>query len=73
MIVYSVIICTCKIVFCKLYKFHIICVCVLDTQSCLTLVDPMDGSLPGSSVHGILQAGGTGVGCHFLLHHIIYA
>ena len=26
------------------------------TQSCLTLCDPMDCSLPGSSVHGILQA-----------------
>ena len=26
------------------------------TQSCLTLRDPMDCSLPGSSVHGILQA-----------------
>ena len=25
-------------------------------QSCLTLCDPMDHSLPGSSVHGILQA-----------------
>ena len=25
-------------------------------QSCLTLHDPMDCSLPGSSVHGILQA-----------------
>ena len=25
-------------------------------QSCLTLSDPMDGSLPGSSVHGIIQA-----------------
>ena len=25
-------------------------------QSCLTLRDPMDCSLPGSSVHGILQA-----------------
>ena len=25
-------------------------------QSCLTLSDPMDGSLPGSSVHGIFQA-----------------
>ena len=24
-------------------------------QSCLTLRDPMDGSLPGSSVHGIFQ------------------
>ena len=26
------------------------------TQSCLTLSDPMDWSLPGSSVHGIFQA-----------------
>ena len=25
------------------------------TQSCLTLCDPMDCSLPGSSVHGIFQ------------------
>ena len=25
-------------------------------QSCLTLYDPMDRILPGSSVHGILQA-----------------
>ena len=29
---------------------------VLVTQSCLTLGDPMDCSLPGSSVQGILQA-----------------
>ena len=28
----------------------------LVTQSCLTLCDPMDCSLPGSSVYGILQA-----------------
>ena len=27
-----------------------------DAQSCPTLSDPMDCSLPGSSVHGILQA-----------------
>ena len=26
------------------------------TQSCLTLSDPVDCSLPGSSVHGIVQA-----------------
>ena len=26
------------------------------TQSCLTLCDPMDCSLLGSSIHGILQA-----------------
>ena len=30
------------------------CVCVLATQSCLTLHDPMDRSPPGSSVCGIL-------------------
>ena len=29
---------------------------VLVTQSCPTLCDPMAGSLPGSSVHGILWA-----------------
>ena len=28
-----------------------------DAQSCPTLGDPMDRSLPGSSVHGIVQAG----------------
>ena len=32
-----------------------VCVCVHD-ESCLTLGDPMDCNLPGSSVHGILQA-----------------
>ena len=26
------------------------------TQQCLTLSDPMDCNLPGSSVHGIFQA-----------------
>ena len=31
-------------------------VCVLDTQSCPTLCNPMDCSPPGSSVHGIVQA-----------------
>ena len=25
-------------------------------QLCLTLCDPMDGTLPGSSIHGIFQA-----------------
>ena len=32
-----------------------VCVCVY-AQSCPTLSDPMDFSLPGSSAHGILQA-----------------
>ena len=41
------------------------CVCSV-AQSCPTLCNPMDCSLPGSSVHGTLQAR-TGVGCHALL------
>ena len=32
------------------------CVCAKSLQSCLTLCDPIDCSLPGSSVYGILQA-----------------
>ena len=32
------------------------CVSVSVAQSCLTLCDPMDCILPGSSVHEILQA-----------------
>ena len=42
----------------KLY-LKILCnsyICVLSLQSCPTLYDPMDCNLPGSSVHGILQA-----------------
>ena len=37
-------------------------------QSCPTLCDPIDCSLPGSSVHGILQEGI--LDCHFLLQGI---
>ena len=33
-----------------------VCVCVLVTQSCPALCDPMDCSPPGSSVHKIFQA-----------------
>ena len=36
-------------------------------QSCPTLCDPMDYSLPGSSVHGDSPDKNTGVGCHPLL------
>ena len=32
-------------------------VCMLVTQLCPTLCDPMDSSLPGSSVHGISRQG----------------
>ena len=39
-------------------------------QSYPTLCDPMDFSLPGSSVHGKFSGKNTGVGCHFLLQGI---
>ena len=42
--------------------------CVKSLQSCLTLCELVDGSPPGPSVCGILQARiPTGVGCHALL------
>ena len=55
------------------------CVCAhLVTQSCQTLCDPVDCSLPGSSVHGdspgkntgVKKKKNTGVGCHALLQRI---
>ena len=36
-------------------------------QPCPTLCDPMNCSLPGSSLHGIFQARILEVHCHFLL------
>ena len=39
-------------------------------QSCPILCDPMDCSLPGSSIHGIFLGKNTGVGCHLLLQEI---
>ena len=36
-------------------------------QSCPTLSDPMDCSLPGPSIHGIFPGKSTGVGCHCLV------
>ena len=42
----------------------------LVTQLCATLCDPMDYSLPGSSVHGYSSGKNTGMGCHALLHGI---
>ena len=38
-------------------SYHqVLFVCVLVAQSCLTLCDPMDCNLLGSSIHGIFQA-----------------
>ena len=45
-------------------------VCVLLSQSCLTLCDPVNCSLPGSSVHGNSLSKNTGVGSHSLLQGI---
>jgi len=42
----------------------------LVTQFCLTLCDPMDYSLPGSSVQGDSRGNTTGVGCHALFQGI---
>ena len=61
---------------CEIPKFHVLgkeglgfvlqgrCVCA---QLCLTLCNPKDGSLPGSSVHGIFPSKTAEVGYHFLL------
>ena len=38
--------------------------CAMLLQSCLTLCNRMDDSLPGSSVHGIFQARLLELGCH---------
>ena len=51
-----------NIVYCILYTQYSMCICSMCAfahllESCLTLCDPMDCSPPGSSVHGILQAG----------------
>ena len=39
-------------------------------QSCPTLLDPMDHSQSGLSVHGILQSSILRVGCHAFLQGI---
>ena len=39
-------------------------------QSCPTLCNPMDCSLPGSSVYGDFPGKNTGMGCHTLLQGI---
>ena len=39
-------------------------------QSCPTLWNPMDYSLPGSFGHEIFPVKNTGIGCHFFLQRI---
>ena len=43
---------------------RILKVCAKSLQLCPILCNPMDCSLPGSSVHGISPGKNTGVGCH---------
>ena len=50
--------------------FILRCCCCLVAKSCAILCDPMDCSLPGSSVHGIFQARILQMGCHFILQGI---
>ena len=57
-----------KVKFLKINSFFL-CVCLV-IQSCLTLCDPMDCSLPGSTVYGDSPGKNTGVGCRALLHGI---
>ena len=47
------------------------CVCSA-TQSCTTPCDPLDRSLPGSSIHGISQERITEWVCHFLIQWICH-
>ena len=46
------------------------CYCCSVAKSCHTVCYPMDGSPPGSSVHGDSPGRNTGVGCHVLLQGI---
>ena len=48
---------------------HLYVLCLV-AQSCLTLCNLMDYSLPGSSVHGDYPGKNTEVGCHALFQGI---
>ena len=54
---------------CLLSSINVLCL-VVQVQQCLTLCDPRDCSLPGSSVHGDSPGKSTRVGCHALLKGI---
>ena len=49
-----------------------VCICYFMFQPCPTLCDPMDCSLPGSSVHGDSPGKNPGVGSHALLQGIFH-
>ena len=46
-----------------------VCACLF-AQPCPPFCDPMDGGLPGSSLHGDSPGKNTGVGCHALLQEV---
>ena len=52
-----------------LVSLALVCLHAKSLQLCVTLCDPMDRSLPGFSVHEILQTN-TGVCCHAFLQGI---
>ena len=54
----------------KIRNRNSVCVLCLVTQSCPTLCDPMDFSLPDSTVYGDCPGKNTGVGCHALFQGI---
>ena len=56
--------------YCAHYVYPMPQQCV-SAHLCLTLCDPMDCSLPGSSVHVNFPGNNPGVGCHFLLQGIL--
>ena len=56
-----------KVPRCRMDMCYVLC---LVAQSCLTLCDPMNISLSGSSVHGDSPGKNTEVGCHTLLQGI---
>ena len=47
------------------------CVCAKSLQSCLTLCNPINYGLQGSSIHGNFPGKNTGVGYHALLQGIL--
>ena len=54
----------------NVFSYLMFAMLCLVSQSCPTLCDPMDCSLPGFSVHGGSLGKNTGVGCHALLQGI---
>ena len=67
--IYYVGLCVC-FTYIHVYIYYMLicsCVCVLVAQSCPTLCDTMDCSLPSSSVHRDSPGKNTGMGCHFPL------